>query len=99
MAEEEKVRQQLLSKALIDLEKAVNCLALKRKEIDSRIRDEQPSLFEDSSKLFDVDICPQNRADILLPDQTAVKAAERAVERLSKPVETTGNLFDGENHN
>ena len=63
-------------------------------EIDKRIAQEQPSLFEDSSKLFEVDISPEQRKRVLEPYLKEIDDISKALESLRKlKVNNTQSLF------
>lgn len=96
MAPEEKQRQKLIRECTDRLSKAEAALRQKTKELDRRIRDEQPKLFPESNGLFEKDVgfSPSQREAILAPYRVQVKKLADELSKLQKSLDiTTGKLF------
>lgn len=94
MTPEEKNWMDALTKLRTSLEKSNAVLKQKTQEIDSRIASEQPKLFEDDSKLFEIQIDQNQRKTFLAPYKAEVLKLEQAIGKLEKQQITgTGSLF------
>lgn len=94
MTPEERNRAIQIKALNTELSKANEALKNKALELDKRIRDEQPRLFEDSSILFEQPINPSSKKVILEPYKARIIKLEQEIERLSKAqLNETGRLF------
>lgn len=94
MTPEQRNRDIQIKALKAELSKANEALKSKSLELDKRIRDEQPKLFEDKSILFDQPINPNSKKVILEPYKARIIKLEQDIERLAKaPINETGRLF------